>query len=109
MPIANCIVTPECKQNEQDLIDVWARESGQPPHNMTVNITYSSLQIGNRYGAMATLFLPSLWSQSAISSLQVGLAVALAKTFNLSVDEVHVITSIVKSGLVVESGKVEEW
>lgn len=109
MPIANCIVTPECQASEYKLIDCWASESGQSPEHMTVNITTSTNQFGNKYAAMATLFLPSLWSDSAISALQIGLAKALAKTYSLSLNDVIVMTNIVESGFVVESGKVEKW
>jgi len=109
LPIANCIVTQKCHPGEHSIIDLWANESGQSQDFMTVNIVTGSEQFGNRYGVMATLFLPSLWSGTAISQLQLGLAKALAKKFNLSLNDVHVITSIVESGLVVESGKEEKW
>lgn len=109
MPIANCIVTSECQKSEDDLIELWASESGQSPDHMTVNILTSTDQLGNKYSVMATLFLPSLWSDSSVSSLQIGLAKALAKYFNLSLGDVHIITHIVESGLVVESGQEEKW
>jgi len=109
MPIANCIITSECQESKYNLIDCWASESGQSSEHMTVNIITSTQQLGKKYSAMATLFLPSLWSDSAVSSLQIGLAKALAKTYGLSLDDVNVITSIVGSGFVVESGKQEKW
>lgn len=109
MPIANCIISSECRESEYSFIDCWASESGQSPEHMTVNIIKSTQQFGKKYGAMATLYLPSLWSESAISSLQIGLAKALAKTYGLSLDDVNVVTSIVESGFVVESGKEEKW
>ncbi len=109
MPVANCIVTSECRASNYNVIDIWANESGQSPEHMTVNITTSSQQLGKRYNAMAILFLPSLWSDSAISSLQLGLAKALAKAYGLSLDDVNVITNIVEPGFVVESGKEVKW
>jgi hypothetical protein len=53
--------------------------------------------------------LPSIWSKSNISSLQLGLASALSKHYLVEIDEVQVITHIVTSGLVVESGKEINW
>jgi len=58
---------------------------------------------------MANLSLPSMWSTSDISSLQVGLAEALSLYFGFAIDEVHVITNIVTSGMVVESGQEIKW
>jgi len=109
MPIANCIVTPQCKIVEHSIVDLWASQSGQSPEHMSVNITTSTHQYGNRYAVMATLVLPSLWSKPAVSALQVGLAKALAQAYELSLDDVHVVTNIVESGLVVEAGMEEHW
>jgi len=109
MSIANCIITADCHESEYSVIDCWASESGQSPEHMTVNVITSTQQFGKKYGAMATLFLPSLWSESAISSLQIGLARALAKTYGLSLNDVNVITSVVESGFVVDAGKEEKW
>lgn len=109
MPIANCIVTSECMSSDTDLIELWSKESGQSSESMTVNILFSAQQLGNKYRVMATLHLPSLWSESAISSLQLGLAQALSTHYSLPLDEVFVITNIVESGRVVEAGKEERW
>ena len=109
MPIANCIVTSECKSSDTNLIELWSKESGQSSEGMTVNIISDAQQLGKKYRVIATLHLPSLWSESGISSLQLGLAQALSKYFSLQIDEVFVITNIVESGRVVESGKEERW
>jgi hypothetical protein len=109
MPIANCIVRSDCPQGSSNLVELWADESGQPSEHMTINIIFSDEQIGNKYGVMATLLLPSIWPGNDISLLQIGLAKALAKHFNLSLSEVHVATSIVTSGMVVEEGEEIQW
>ncbi len=109
MPIANCIVTTDCQHNSFDLVELWAKESGQSSEHMTINITTSTHQYGNKYTIMATLWLPSIWSKSNISSLQLGLAKALAYYFNIAPSEIHVITQIVESGNVVEGGKEIQW
>ncbi len=109
MPIANCIVIPNCSPVNLNLIELWAKESGHSKDHMTVNILTSTEQHGNAYSVMATLLLPSLWSKDSISSLQLGLAKALAEKYGLSLDDVHVVTHIVQSGCVVESGHEVSW
>jgi hypothetical protein len=105
MPIANCLITKECNQGAGNLIALWAKESEVSPEHMTINIVTSSEQLGNKYKIMANLALPSVWSTSDVSLLQIGLTRALSKHFTVAINEVHVITNIVTSGLVVESDK----
>jgi len=76
---------------------------------MTINIITSSQQLGNKYPIMANLMLPSIWSSSDISLLQIGLANALSLYFNVSLEEVFVSTSIVNSGMLIEAGEEVEW
>ena len=112
MPIANCIITSKCQNNSDsssNLIELWANESKMSLEHMTINILTSNEQLGNKYTIMANLLLPSIWSSSDISSLQLGLAKALSLYFNVSSKEVFVATSIVKSGMVVEAGKEVKW
>lgn len=109
MPIANCLVAPACPQGSGNLIDFWANESGQSSEHMTVNIIASTQQLGNKYFVMANLLLPSVWSSASISTLQTGLAKALAKYFNIAIGQVHVVTNIVNSGMVVEAGQEVTW
>ena len=109
MPIANCVITQECLQSSENLIELWSKESGISPEHMTINIVTSREQLGNKYKIMANLSLPSMWSTSDISSLQVGLAKALSNHFAVAINEVHVITNIVTSGMVVEAGQEIKW
>ncbi|SFG11376.1 hypothetical protein [Neptunomonas qingdaonensis] len=109
MPIANCFVTSNSQQGTTNLVELWAEESGKSSEHMTINIMYSQQQIGNQYAVMANLLLPSIWSASDISSLQIGLARALAKYFSLNLSEVHVTTTIISSGRVVENGEEVHW
>ncbi len=109
MPIANCVITQDCTASSKNLIEIWANESGIPSEHMTINTVTSSEQLGNKYKIMATLMLPSLWSVSDISSLQMGLAKALSQYYEQAMNEVHVVTTIVTSGLVVESGQEVNW
>ncbi len=109
MPIANCVVTQSCKLGSADLIEVWSRESGISSEHMTLNIISCEQQFGNAYAVMASLYLPSMWPSNKISAIQTGLAQALAECFELPLSDVHVITNIVSSGLVVERGQEVSW
>ena len=109
MPIAHCVVSPACRHSASDVIALWSTEAGIASDQMTINFIRSEEQVGNSYAVMATLYLPSLWSKDSISSLQLGLARALATYFEISIQEVHVITRVVDSGLVVEGGKEQSW
>ncbi|MFA3789771.1 hypothetical protein AB6T38_01495 [Aliiglaciecola sp. SL4] len=109
MPIANCVISQECSQSAGSLIALWAQESEISPQHMTINIITSSEQLGSKYKIMANLALPSMWSTSDISLLQIGLAKALSKHFSVTINEVHVITNIITSGMVVESGQEIKW
>lgn len=112
MPIANCFVSKNCASRADGLDNLvirWSRESNIASEHMTVNVMERVEQVGSAYEIMATLWLPSLWSRSSVDLLQAGLAKALADSFATSVSEVHVITHIVESGLVVENGKSVTW
>ena len=109
MPIVNCVITQECVPRSGNLIELWASESGMSPEHMTVNIITSSEQLGNKYKIMANLHLPSMWSASDISRLQLSLAKSLSHYFAVAISEVHVITNIVTSSRVVESGQEIKW
>lgn len=112
MPMANCIITSECQDRSagsSNLIELWANVAKKPSEHMTVNIITSEEQLGNKYAIMATLLLPSIWSKPDITSLQTGLAEALRLYYDVSIEDVFVSTSIVNSGMVVESGKEVKW
>jgi hypothetical protein len=88
---------------------MWANESGKSADHMTINVMPSSQQFGKKYAVMANLLLPSIWSLEDISLLQVGLAKALAVNFGVALSTVHIVTSVIGSGLVVEDGKEIQW
>lgn len=109
MPIANCIVAPGLQKGTGDLIDAWSRESGESPEHMTINIIPAIEQVGCPYAVMATLMLPSAWPSPKVSALQLGLAKALASSYQVKESQIHVITTIVDSGMVVERGQEIVW
>ncbi|GLQ30235.1 hypothetical protein [Litoribrevibacter albus] len=112
MPIANCVVNKDFIEQVDEtygLVELWADASSKSSEHMTMNIVYSDEQYGNRYAVMAHLFLPTLWSAEEVSSLQLGLAKALACYFQTPLNDIHVITTSVVSGMVVEQGKEVIW
>jgi hypothetical protein len=114
MPIANCIINPELSahtdlSDQTDIISIWSKQSGVAIEHMTINFVSSIAQLGKQYQVMATLQLPSIWSQEKISILQLGLATTLSKCFSIPSEQVHVVTSVIDSGLVVENGEQITW
>jgi hypothetical protein len=111
VPIANCFVRGDLPADVdvEGLIALWSEESDVGPEEMTINLIAGARQGGSSYRLMAMLFLPSLWSPDAMRRLQRGLAAALSRGLELPLADVHVITSIVDSGHVVENGETQEW
>ncbi|GAA0858913.1 hypothetical protein GCM10009114_30320 [Aliiglaciecola litoralis] len=91
------------------MVELWAKESGIPSEHMTINIVTSTEQHGNKYKVMANLSLPSVWSDREVSLLQFGLAKALSHYYSLTLNDVHVVTTVIMSGRVVESGAEASW
>lgn len=111
MPIANCFVsdTDLSRCDLDDVVRLWSEQAGIAADEMTVNVVATDGQGGRRYRVMAHLDLPSLWSEADVARLQLGLARALSRGLGVELAEVHVITSIVSSGHVVEAGEIQEW
>lgn len=109
MPIANCIVNQANSNYTDDLVELWSDESGINSAHMTINILNSTEQFGQQYKIMATLQLLSIWSSEKVSDLQLGLAKALSTRFKLPIDQVHVVTTVIESSLVVENGEEVSW
>ncbi|GHA16139.1 hypothetical protein GCM10008090_27420 [Arenicella chitinivorans] len=108
MPIANCVISPSCPDGQGDLIAQWSRASRQSADHMTVNLIKAHQQ-GQPYAVVATLYLPSIWSSSAIIRLQEGLALALTQYYAIAASDVIVLTQILDSGRVVEDAESVFW
>jgi hypothetical protein len=111
MPIANCFIRGEVSPPTEieGLAGLWSDESGVSDEHMTINVVAGTRQDGAAYRVMAFLYLPSLWSSQHVRRLQAGLARALCRGFGVAPSDVQVITSIVESGHVVESGQTQDW
>lgn len=91
------------------IIDLWSEQAGVTAEEMAVNFVAVDQQQGRGYKIMANHYLPSIWSSSSVSSLQLGLAKAPALYFDKPWAEVMVITTMIESGLVVEAGEIQHW
>lgn len=109
MPIANCYVLSGSVLKDEDIVGAWSAESGVSGEHMTVNVIEIAKQVGNSYRIMVTLLLPTVWSRSDVSALQLSLAKALARCYRVPIEEVFVVTSLVNSGFVVEAGEAVTW
>lgn len=109
MPIANCIIAPELKGKGNDLVTMWSHESSKAAEQMTVNIIRREQQYGNKYDIIVDLWLLSLWPESDISDIQLGLARALSKHFDVTPDQILIMTQPLTSGHVVEGDLELDW
>ena len=110
MPIANCYLTGGAADavDPDELVAAWRIASGIASDEMTANLLGTN-QGGKRYAAMAWLSVPSVWSGRERDRLSTGLATALTETLDVAPAAVHVSTSIVESGSVVERGEIVRW
>lgn len=109
MPIAHvACADPDVRLDPGAVVGRWSELAGVDAEHMTVNVT-AARQGGTEYRLMADLRLPSLWSPPQVEELQLALATALAECAELKPAEVHVLTSIVQTGHVVEGGEIRRW
>ena len=112
MPVAHCVITPDCAERldgARDLAAMWGAEAGKPDDELTVNLVVGVLQSGRDYPIVASLYLPSLWADDDVSALQTGLARALSRAFDVTADSVLVMTTILEPGHVVDAGREVRW
>lgn len=111
MPIANCFI----KEREiwisglDSMAIEWAELIGADQKDICLNIITNFHQFGNQYSIMVNLYLPSLWSDSDVRRIQMGLVKVITKYLNISSDKIFIVTSIVQSGHVVENGEAVSW
>lgn len=109
MPIAHCLVDKNCVLPQVDIISLWAEESGVASEHLTLTFNEMNAQYGNHYSIMANLYLPSLWSAEKVDKIQLGLSQSLIRSFELSAEQVFVMTQVIKSGHVIENGNIQYW
>jgi len=109
MPIAYLTLSDKSKTVSEKLVEEWAGYADVSAGLMTVNIVHSDIQLGKAYEVMAVLHLPAVWSRAKVSRIQQGLSQSLASHLDLDEKEIHIVTHIVESGLVVENGAEVHW
>ncbi len=109
MPIANCFVAPSLDEPDPErIVAAWVARAGIGAEEMTVNVLRGA-QGGKKYAVMAWLYLPSIWSEREVTVLSEGLAAALCDVCGVASTTVQVVTCVVSSGSVVESGTTLHW
>lgn len=111
MPIINCYtkninLLPE----EWDrLVDTWARQIGITRNDITIHIIQEYLQIGALYDLKIELYLPSLWSDEAVTRIQESFLELIEKNLGIKQTNIFLMTQIIQSGHVIDRGEKAEW
>lgn len=111
MPIANCFIKNKQIKPEdlQELIIKWSEEIQVDVKDICFTVVTDFLQAGQQYEILVNLYLPSLWSENDVTTIQKGLMRVLTTFFKLKPSEIFILTSIIQSGHVVENGEIVEW
>lgn len=110
MPIANCII-----KNKYDfkLLDLITKELeiklNIERKDIIINFIESYFQSGKNYDLMIFLKLPSLWKDKDIKRIEAAFVSVFSDILDISVQDIFLITEIIKSGHVVNNGDIEFW
>lgn len=110
MPIATCFLKNRIENNTLNKIaSEWGKSIEVDSKDICINYIQNFNQAGQQYDALVNLYLPSLWSDNDIEKIQNELLNMLVKHLHITHDRVFIITSIIKSGHVVENGDIITW
>ena len=111
MPIANCYIkNKQVSQGElEELAGKWAEKLHIDIKDICLTVLTDFTQVGQQYEVMINLFLPSLWAEEDVKTIQKTLLELLKSYLKINSSEIFLITSIVQSGHVMENGKIAEW
>lgn len=111
MPIANCYIkNREIPKNElEDLVRQWAELWHIDVSDICLTVLTEFMQVGQQYEVMINLFLPSLWSNGDVRSIQKALLELMMNYLKIEPSDIFLMTSIIQSGHVMENGGIVEW
>lgn len=111
MPIANCYINQITVSNQklEALTKEWATVIEVDISDICLSFVEVAAQTGQTYKIVVNLFLPSLWDKSNIEKIQLSLDILLKRHLQLESEDVFIITNIVQSGNIMESGKIVKW
>ncbi|SHF82147.1 hypothetical protein SAMN05443144_113152 [Fodinibius roseus] len=111
MPIANCFIKDKhvSQQELQELTERWAEQVNVDIKDICLTFIPNCMQGGQQYDVLVNLYLPSLWDQDNIKQIQKSLLNILKGFFGTEASEIFIMTSIIRSGHVVEDGEIVEW
>lgn len=111
MPIANCFIkeTQVSQKEIQSLAKEWAKQVNVDVKDICLTFIPNCVQGGQQYNILINLYLPSLWPDEKVKDIQKCLLTILSNHFRLEPSKIFIITSIIKSGHVVDNGDIVEW
>ena len=111
MPIANCFIKDKkvSQQELQQLAEKWASDAEVDVKDICLTFIPNCIQAGQQYIALANLYLPSLWNDEQIHHIQKSLLRIICEFLRVESSEVFIMTSMIQSGHVVESGEIVKW
>ncbi len=111
MPIANCFIKEKqiSLKELRKLSESWASEIQVDVDDVCLTFIPDCIQAGQQYKVLVNLYLPSLWSEDQVNHIQKSLLGILCGFFKVDSSQVFIMTSIIQSGHVVESGEIVKW
>ena len=112
VPIANVYISAQLAEDTESvdrLIAGWSSHAGVSGEHMTINLIVRHAQVGSPFEIMAFLFLPTLWSDAQVESLQHGLARSLSDVYATDLASIQIVTLPVASGHAVTGGQTDSW
>ncbi|MTI20695.1 hypothetical protein E1176_06650 [Fulvivirga sp. RKSG066] len=109
MPIVHCIISDVDKPVEEYLANTFATKIGVDPNEVTISLLPAYRQYGGQYKILAHLYLPDLWQPNQVDDMQQALLDVLVSGFKVDSKEILILTQLLKSGRVIDRGKVVNW
>jgi len=111
MPILNCYTTKTNLHSErwEHLAHAWSEKIGVDQKDINIHVICDCLQVGAKYELKAELYLPSLWSDQAVTNIQQSFLELAEEILDIKPGDIFLMTQIIQSGHVIDRGKREEW
>ena len=110
MPIIQINISKSASANmEIDPAKRFAELMDIPPEQVTVYVSLNGAIYGNQYECIVHLHLPDLWKRKTRKRMLATIQQVIKEAWSIDPKEIIAIIHLVKSGLVMDRGKVEKW
>lgn len=111
MPILNCYTTQTNLKPAQweQLLTSWSQVIAIDPKDISIQVCNDYLPIGEKYVLKVEMFLPTLWSDVAVGEIQLSLLRLVEEHLGIRQTDVFLLTQRIRSGHVIDRGKVAHW